>query len=118
MLRKSSAQSLKSDSAIEDYDNEEDETIFMADATSSGGDDMSELEKEFSGKEDEEEEEEVNEGTSLLPRQRDYEYGKKGVMKALESQSLPNVIYTSPKRPHLPSPSASNPRFPRTSYLG
>ena len=117
MLRKSSAQSLKSDSAIEDYDNEEDETIFMADATSSGGDDMSELEKEFSGKEDEEEEE-VNEGTSLLPRQRDYEYGKKGVMKALESQSLPNVIYTSPKRPHLPSPSASNPRFPRTSYLG
>ena len=27
-------------------------------------------------------------------------------------QSVPNVIYASPARPHLPSPSASNPRLP------
>jgi len=136
MRRKQSAPSLKSDSGPEelDLDGSEDResSIYVADATSSGT--LSDLEKDPASdipEEDEDEEdeghEEVSEGTSLLPpfyakarasssfygsctikddfgEDEDGEDGELGL-----SQSFPDVIYASPVRPHLPSPSASNP---------
>src|SRR5579862_3536721 len=113
MRRKLSAQSFKSDSGAEDYtEDNDDETIFMADATSSG--ETSDLEKESSRRD------EIHEGTSLLPR-RLCTYGGvsiKGdkIEEEAESQSVPDIIYASPRRPHLPSPSASNSRLPGTFF--
>ena len=73
----------------------------------------------------------MTEGTSLLSApaptgQRRATYGgvaafvkqeeawKKELWSGSGGQSVPNVIYASPARPHLPSPSASNPRLPGT----
>jgi len=133
MWRKPSAPSLKSDSGPEelDLDGSEDResSIYVADATSSGT--LSDVEKypasDVPEEEEEEGQEEVSEGTSLLPpfyakahasssfygsctikddfgKDEDGEDGELGL-----SQSFPDVIYASPVRPHLPSPSASNP---------
>jgi len=119
--------------------NDDDDTqssIFMADPTESGN--SSDVEKDDStstpyeyGVEDAETE--VTEGTSLLaapaPKsQRRATYGGVAALVKQEEawkkeeggiwsggasggQSVPNVIYASPARPHLPSPSASNPRL-------
>lgn len=75
---------------------------------------------------------EVTEGTSLLapPPARRTTYGGVALLKQEETwkeegvwssigrgggggggQSVPNIVYASPARPHLPSPSASNPRL-------
>jgi hypothetical protein len=130
MRRKPSSQSFKSDSGPEDLlshpDNEDRESIYVADATSSGT--LSDGEKEYPADDEEDEggrEEEVTEGTSLLaPSGKAREkgryssssfygvgtikdkFGKEGDVGV--SQSLPDVVYASPVRPHLPSPSASN----------
>lgn len=113
MRRKLSAQSLKSDSGVEElYDNNDDETIFTADATSSG--EQSDLEKDNSTSQPPNTN---DEGTSLLSHRRLATYGGTSVKpddkleEEHESQSLPNVVYASPIRPHLPSPSASNSRL-------
>jgi hypothetical protein len=102
MRRKSSAQSLKSDSAVEDsYGEDDDETIFMADPTSSGGEETSDCERE--------KDKGVNEGTSLLSSRTRTHRNIYGIAKDdKEWQNLPTVVYVSPKRPQLPSPSASN----------
>jgi hypothetical protein len=135
MRRKRSAPSLKSDSATEDfldletYNNDEESSIFMADATSSGN--TSDLEKESTSTPEDttevyEEGDEMTEETSLLGQSgqsgqsgRD-RYG--GISKQgkedYASQSVPNVIYASPARPHLPSPSTSNPLAPGMSMYG
>jgi len=136
MRRKPSAPSLKSDSGPEDLDLHDSEdresSIYAADVTSLGT--LSDVEKEPAPEEDEEQEE-VTEGTSLLPpfyaktrasssfygsctinddfaKDEDGDDGEQGL-----SQSFPDVIYASPVRPHLPSPSASNPRAPGTPTL-
>jgi hypothetical protein len=121
MRRKRSAPSIKSDSATEDFldlqyntNNDEESSIFMADATSSGN--TSDLEKD-SNYTPENTEEQVTEGTSLLGQYRGRS-GYTGINLKEEgkeefgSQSVPNVIYASPARPHLPSPSTSNPLIP------
>jgi hypothetical protein len=144
MRRKPSSQSFKSDSGPEDLlTHPDNESIYVADATSSGT--LSDGEKEYPADEDEdgipEGDEEVTEGTSLLaPSGKAREkgryssssyyggctikdkFGKEGGDVGV-SQSLPDVIYASPIRPHLPSPSASNrhsqgihlPRTPNTT---
>ena len=128
MRRKSPAPSLKSDSGPEDFieirnDDDEDQasSIFMADLTSSG--DTSDFEKdtttsspnEFDYDEDPEE---VTEGSSLLGANRDSntyagitsnDNGSDN-KNSYGGHSLPNIVYASPARPHLPSPSASNSR--------
>ena len=127
-------------------DNGEDtqSSIFMADPTESGN--TSDQEKDDStatpyeyGLEDGEME--VTEGTSLLavPSARRAMYGGVALLKQEEAwkeesvwndrgggggggagagggQSVPTVIYASPARPHLPSPSASNPRLSSGKY--
>jgi hypothetical protein len=130
MRQKRSALSLKSDSATEDFldlqyntNNDEESSIFMADATSSGN--TSDLEKDYTNyiPEDIEEAEEVTEGTSLLgPYRGRSVYGGVNMLKEegkeeLGSQSVPNVIYASPARPHLPSPSTSNPLIPGIAFV-
>ena len=105
----------------------------MADPTESGN--TSDLEKDDSTSTPYEygvdgSEMEVTEGTSLLAppssKMRRTTYGGVALVKQEEEdeeawkeenvwngggQSVPNVIYASPARPHLPSPSASNPRL-------
>ena len=128
MRRKRSAPSLKSDSGLEDFieihndDDDQASSIFMADATSSG--DTSDLEKdtttatpnEFCHDEDPEE---VTEGSSLLGATRNSNiYGgttskdttSNSNKDSYGGHSLPSIVYASPARPHLPSPSASNSR--------
>ena len=122
------------------HTNDDDDTqssIFMADPTESGNSSDEEKDGNTStpyeyGVEDAETQ--VTEGTSLLSApaptsQRRATYGgvavfvkqeeawKKeqgGIWSGSGGQSVPNVIYASPARPHLPSPSASNPRLPGT----
>lgn len=118
MRRKRSALSLKSDSGPEDfldYHNDDDQasSIFMADATSSGS--LSDLEKEsttgtpMDPDQEEESGEVVTETTSLLgSHNRPSSQG--GSKENTKENSFPNVIYVSPARPHLPSPSTSNSR--------
>jgi len=118
MRRNLSAQSLKSDSDVEDFydNNNDDETIFTADATSSG--EQSDLEKDNSASRPSNTN---DEGTSLLSHRRVATYGRTSLKpndkleEEHESQSLPNVIYASPIRPPLPSPSASNSRLQGTT---
>lgn len=109
MRRKSSAPSVKSDSGVDDFldlHNDEDSSIFMADAMSSG--DNSEIEKESTQDDNEDVNEDVNEGTSLLspqPTYGDVNFNQ-NINQNKETVSVP--VYASPARPHLPSPSASN----------
>ena len=125
MQRKRSAPSLKSDSGPEDFieihnDNDDQaSSVFTADATSSG--DISDLEKDtttgipnaFGHEEDLEE---ATEESSLLGAMRHSNiYGgiaskhtSSGTKDSYDEHSLPSIVYASPARPHLPSPSASN----------
>jgi hypothetical protein len=124
MPRKPSAPSVKSDSGPDEFlDLRDDEgSIFMADATSSGS--TSDLEKDGKDRDDNEEGEvdegggdgdgdgEVDEGTSLLPSRR-ATYGGISLKKSIEDfitngKSMPSIIYASPARPRLPSPATSN----------
>lgn len=147
MRRKPSAPSLISDSGPEDFldfhhhdfDDDAQSSIFMADATESGN--TSDREKDDSTTSPNEyalgvDEGEVTEGTSLLapPTARRATYGGVTILKHTKEEeqevwkeegfwnggghSVPNVIYASPARPHLPSPSASNPRLSGLSHLG
>jgi hypothetical protein len=108
MRRKRSAPSLKSDSGVDDFldlPNDEDSSIFMADAMSSG--DNSEIEKESTHDDNEDMNEDVNEGTSLLSPQPTY--GNVNFNHINQNKEIVSVpVYASPARPHLPSPSASN----------
>ena len=115
MRRKRSASSLKSDSGPDDEYPSDDEgnSIFMADAASSGN--ASELEKDDAT---ETPDDFVNESTSLLGL-RQATYGRstfkeddKEEFWDVNGQSLPTVVYASPAQPHLPSPSASTSRVP------
>ena len=83
----------------------------------------SDLEKEFTAGtntndlEEEEDQDDVNEGTSSLHVSRHSSniiYGSKENLKKEEDIVLPNIIYASPARPHLPSPSTSNSRIAGT----
>jgi hypothetical protein len=120
MPRHHPAPSLKSDSGPDDLPDPHDDegSIFMADATSSGN--SSDLEKEASkGREADDyddyedyEQEDITEGSSLLPSRR-ATYGGISLQKSMDDftsngKSVPSVIYASPARPHLPSPSTSN----------
>jgi hypothetical protein len=118
MRRKRSAVSLKSDSGPEDfidYHNNDDQasSIFMADATSSGS--ISDLEKEsttgtpMDPDQEEESGEVVTETTSLLGSHNRTSY-QNGSTENTKEDLFPDVIYVSPARPHLPSPSTSNSR--------
>src|SRR5947207_7044412 len=125
MRRNTSLHNLKSDSGLEDFveiynDDDQASSIFMADATSSGN--SSDLEKESrTGSPNEfyheEYGDEVTEGSSLLAGpQYSNTYGGITTLKdttlnnkdSYGGHSLPSIIYASPARPHLPSPSASN----------
>ena len=122
MWRRPSAQSLKSDYSAENPADSDDEgeSIFAAAPPSSGH--TSDQEKESStddpdSHEQGEQEGIVSESTSLLhqPRRvRTYDgitvKGKAEIW--VNGQSAPNVVYASPAKPHLPSPSASNSRLP------
>lgn len=118
----------------ENDDEDAQSSIFMADPTESGNtsdqekDDSTATPYEYGVDEDETE---VTEGTSLLapPPARRATYGGVALVKQEEAwkeegvwssigegvggggQSVPNIVYASPARPHLPSPSASNPRL-------
>lgn len=127
MRRKPSAPSLKSDSGPEDFieihygDDDQASSIFMADATSSGNTSDSEKDittgapSEFSHEGDPEE---VTEESSLLGAIRGSNiYGgmtSKDMTSynkdSYDGHSIPSIVYASPARPHLPSPSASNSR--------
>ena len=98
----------------------------MADAASSG--DASDLEKENTPTEFDHEGDQgvITEETSLLRRthRRSTTYGgfvaievPHGKDTMITGHSLPSVVYASPARPHLPSPSASNSRVTGTSPL-
>jgi hypothetical protein len=156
MRRKRSAQSLRSDSGLEDYQDdfvEGEGSIFMADATSSdnGSSDMEkddesptlnrlgdvdeeEEHEQIADEQDGDAEEEINETSRLLERNgrrvfsysgpptRDYNdgFGFKSDVKDYKEEawggaSVPNIVYASPARPYLPSPSASNPRVNGTT---
>ena len=127
MRRKRSAPSLKSDSGPEDFveisydDDDQASSIFMADATSSGN--SSDLEKDTTTStpneyDHEGDAEDVTEESSLLAANRASNmYG--GITSkdtgsynknSYGGHSLPSIVYASPARPHLPSPSASNSR--------
>src|SRR5436309_816353 len=121
MRRTPSAPSLRSDSGQEDLiendvDDDQASSIFMADAASSGN--ASDLEKESTSTEFDHERNQavMTEETSLLsPTHRlSTTYGGTASIEAPQSKdtmisgnSLPSVVYASPAKPYLPSPSAS-----------
>jgi hypothetical protein len=126
MRRKPSAPSLLSESGPEDSQDFHDyddgsSSIYMATATSSGNASDAEKESDNGTMNDlsqDVEDDEVTEGTSLLlPSRRANLYGGISIKDdpkddhlAANSHSVPSVVYASPVKPHLPSPSASNSR--------
>ena len=118
MKRKASNSSFRSDSAAEDYneylDASRDESIFMAAETSSN---CTGHEKEFLDDEGSDTVQNYGDGkvTEESPLLASYEKGKyaatveQKVTHDYES-SVPTMIYASPVRPYLPSPSSSSSR--------